>query len=499
MNEFISTNMASMHPSTKASDIQNVFMAREGFVHCGYDQGFVGEVDDRLVCLICTKVLREPHRTVCCGQNFCEYCLKQSKKGCPHCHAEGERFSHVINNDLKSEINKLRIKCSNHNKGCEWKGELVSLMTHLLSVKGCDFVRVCCPNRCRSKEKGVKAVLRKDLTKHLQSCDLRQFKCIHCGHRDTYTAIVGGRHYDMYYCGPRRFTRAVHYDVCPEFPLTCPNKCGINDIKRKDMSNHRSECPQEPVCCPFAEAGCWDRPQRCQLNGHMTSNQQQHLLLVMTAYKRTEKSIAETNRKLFETEKTLSETKKELCKTRGALSTAFQLLMQAKGADKESVEFIIASSNRLKCTSDLVRIVMPRFSDYCLSGNVWHSPPFYYKEGYKMCLAISAKKKYGTCKYISISLLLLKGELDDHLKWPMQSPSLSLRDSMNPSLMTIPRWHSQFEHDRVTDVTDYKELEQHENYQIFDKHLVNDSLIINVEFHGTVSSCTLYIGVVMHM
>ena len=29
---------------------------------------------------------------------------------------------------------------------------------------------------------------------------------------------------------------------------------------------------------------------------------------------------------------------------------------------------------------------MPKFSEYRRSGKVWHSPPFYYRGGYKMCL-----------------------------------------------------------------------------------------------------------------
>ena len=37
----------------------------------GYNHEFVGEVADRYNCQICTKVIREPHLAVCCGQHFC--------------------------------------------------------------------------------------------------------------------------------------------------------------------------------------------------------------------------------------------------------------------------------------------------------------------------------------------------------------------------------------------------------------------------------------------
>jgi hypothetical protein len=39
-----------------------------------------------------------------------------------------------------------------------------------------------------------------------------------------------------------------------------------------------------------------------------------------------------------------------------------------------------------------MEIIMPSFSlsSYRRSGKVWYSPPFYYGEGYKMCLAVHA-------------------------------------------------------------------------------------------------------------
>ena len=74
------------------------------------------------ICQICTKALRDPHLAVCCVQHFCESCLnhwftRQCKQSCPHCHAEGEAFNHVIHKGLRSEVNQLKIRCSNHGEG----------------------------------------------------------------------------------------------------------------------------------------------------------------------------------------------------------------------------------------------------------------------------------------------------------------------------------------------------------------------------------------------
>ena len=49
-----------------------------------------------------------------------------------------------------------------------------------------------------------------------------------------------------------------------------------------------------------------------------------------------------------------------------------------------------------------------------------HQTPFYYREGYKMCLAVYANGTgEGAGTHVSLSLFLLKGNYDDQLKWPM--------------------------------------------------------------------------------
>ena len=204
-------------------------------VYGGYDCHFIGKVSERLNCNICTKVLRDPHLAVCCGQHFCESCLnkwftRQGKESCPHCRAEGEGlgFHHVINKGVRSEINQLKIECSNHGKGCQWTGELGTLKQHLESDKGCDFVMVECPNKCESWY-GKNLLQRRDLALHLtQVCYLRPYQCEFCDLKDTYEAITG---YSIYYVSKPNDDYYGHHAKCPEVPLTCPNRCGVERIK----------------------------------------------------------------------------------------------------------------------------------------------------------------------------------------------------------------------------------------------------------------------------
>ena len=222
--------------------------------YCGHDYEFVGKVPDRFICQICTKVLRDPHLAVCCGQHFCDSCLNkwfttQGKQSCPHCRAEGERFNHVIHKGLRSEVNQLKIRCSDHREGCQWTGELGTLKKHLEPDSGGGYVTVYCPNKCTYMGRVI-SMKRKDLGKHLASdCILRPYQCEYCGFKNTYKAITGR-------CGNNKYLLMCHQHECPEAPLICPNKCGSERIKRMDIEGHRNQCPQEPVECPFAKAGC---------------------------------------------------------------------------------------------------------------------------------------------------------------------------------------------------------------------------------------------------
>ncbi|MCG8623274.1 MAG: hypothetical protein MJE68_14940, partial [Proteobacteria bacterium] len=151
--------------------------------------------------------------------------------------------------------------------------------------------------------------------------------------------------------------------------------------------------------CPFAEAGCKDTTLRCKLDDHLTSNQQQHLLLVMGAYKQM---------------------KSQLQVTEAKLSTAIQLLRQGGEADKEIIDSIITCSpTYLQESGDTVTMIMPRVSEYHRIGKAWRSAPFYLQEGYKMCLVVSVNKmEAGVYTGVSISICILGGEYDDQLKWP---------------------------------------------------------------------------------
>ena len=441
----------------------------------GYAYEFFKVVPEKYMCsTICTKVLRDPHLTACCGQHFCESCLhhwflRQGREVCPHCREEN--FNHFLDKPVKREINQLAIRCTNYGVGCVWVGELITLKSHLESEKGCGYVEVDCTNKCKERPK------RKDVAKHLtRYCPLRKGSCPYCGETGTYQAITERhfgrcpnypldcpnncsaskikraemdqhrrrcplesvicpnmcekqlkrkelvihftnycplRKYKCRYCGKEDTYQTItekHYDECPSYPLDCPKMCGARGIKRAKMGQHRSKCPLEPVECPFQEAGCQVKLVRGDLGSHIANDSQQHLLLVMSAFQELKK---ETNADFHIMKKGVSRVVDHL----------LQSCTPPQVAALQSIQALV--SYRLRNVGDKITFTIPNVVEYFSHGKVWSSPPFYYKEGYKMKLDVSfcetEKSSHATSKFIqsSCSLYLLKGELDDELDWPI--------------------------------------------------------------------------------
>lgn len=219
----------------------------------GYECDFIEVPLDSYMCLICKNVLCDPQYLACCGQHCCNSCLHNwfqscCNVSCPHCRAKGEDFQYNNNESLKQKILALNVKCTNHQKGCEWTGELGLLKDHLESSDGCGYVEVECPNRCykvlwNQQKKLIRKMNRKILSSHLENdCFNRDYSCEHCGRKETYIQITGYAYTSRMKC--------YHYQQCPEMFVDCPNQCGVDKFKRRDIDNHRDECPLEVIGCP---------------------------------------------------------------------------------------------------------------------------------------------------------------------------------------------------------------------------------------------------------
>ena len=132
---------------------------------------------------------------------------------------------------------------------------------------------------------------RRALTAHMKNeCNYRRYECEYCGLTDTFDAIAGSGEVTMKKSGGLALMvviggrRKNHYAECNYYPLPCPNKCGVRNIKRRDIETHRGICPLEPLDCPFKDAGCTDKIRSRDMENHIESGMQKHLLMVFKSY-----------------------------------------------------------------------------------------------------------------------------------------------------------------------------------------------------------------------
>ena len=67
-------------------------------------------------------------------------------------------------------------------------------------------------------------------------------------------------------------------------------------------------------------------------------------------------------------------------------------------------------------------LTMTNFEQHKTDDDEWYSPPFYtHPQGYKLCLSVFANGEgKGKGTHVSVGACLMRGEFDDHLKWPFQ-------------------------------------------------------------------------------
>ena len=193
-------------------------------------------------------------------------------------------------------------------------GELGALKGHLESDKGCGYEIVRCTNYGYrfGKEQCEVAIERRAIAAHMKNqCIYRPYKCEYCGLTDTFDAIAGSglvtmkKHADVFsfMVFLSSSQRKNHYASCDHYPLPCPNECGKKNIKRKDMKTHHWICPLEPIDCPFKDAGCTNKIRHRDMENHIESSTQKHLLMVFKSYQEVVKSNQELKARVEKLEK----------------------------------------------------------------------------------------------------------------------------------------------------------------------------------------------------
>ena len=225
----------------------------------GYDYNFVEDPPDRLVCKICCFPCREAQQSKCCGHVFCKSCLDthiyydSTKSSCPVCRTE--KFVSFPQHQADREIRGFLVYCPNKDSGCEWVGEFNDIHQHNKDGK-------CCDVKCKKCDKilpstGVKSHLDTECPCYCPYCDIT---------------------------AEREVISSEHKEKCHKFPLTCPNNCGLDNIPRDNMDEHRKECPLEMILCEYYDVGCATVMPRKDQQEHNSENfyRFHHLQLVYT-------------------------------------------------------------------------------------------------------------------------------------------------------------------------------------------------------------------------
>ena len=401
--------------------------------HVGYEYEFVDQVPEDYFCKLCKHVAREYSITTCCGETFCKGCLDtitQEQKPCAHCCKND--FSSVLHPKYQAKILALEVRCTMKDRGCEWTGQLQHLDAHLDVTTGdCEYVDVECPKKC------VQKVQKRNVDTHLANeCPNRDYRCPHCNFANKYHVV------------------STHFDVCPYYPLACPNRCGAT-FERDDLVDHMKMCRLEEVRCVFGSAGCQAKFIRENEDEHMDQNTQKHLALIPAATLKTSQDFEQKlqeqqevfEKKLVEKDEQvkqkLEKQGQEFQEQLGGQQKEFQQQLQQRDEQirkgqlkneelqqlvERNFQQMLPMINKMQSYTDKCTCMPPyniTFSNYqqekARNGYI-DSPPMYtHLGGYKFKLSLftnGGSTSRGT--HVSVCVFPVKSDHDAELKIPVK-------------------------------------------------------------------------------
>ena len=191
--------------------------------------------------------------------------------------------------------------------------------------------------------------------------------------------------------------------VC-ELKLHCPNKSlgceWVGELGSLNQHLEEGGCQYAEVACEFNYAGCRAKLPRQLLPAHVTENIKDHLSMVAERVQQLQFTVSEQQGMVERQQK--------------------QIEHQQQQIEQQQRKIEVLRSALHLIQTAMPDFLMTNFEEHKTADNCWFSPPFYsHIGGYKMCLKVLANGVHdakGT--HISMFVCLLRGEHDDHLKWP---------------------------------------------------------------------------------
>ena len=289
------------------------------------------------------KIILQPRVSACC-----RYLISKEKiSQYPNCPTCGKHTEYNDDPSCRGKVKALKVQC----KCGSWSGKLCDLNRHL--ERDCPYAMVNCSVCEQMMQRGkMEAHKTKD-------CSKRPFGCPHCTFTSTYDDVMN-----------------IHLPQCEEELVPCPNNCGGEAMKRKQLKEHIDQCMHTIVDCQYSFVGCTYKSNRQELVLHLETSGKEHQTMALNYIQESEtiiRSLSQNNRSF----------KEEYCLSVQTYST-------------------------------------PKFT----TKNIWDSQsqfsdPFYtHPGGYKMFIKISG---YHPDKAdLDIIIQVLNGEFDEELKVPFQ-------------------------------------------------------------------------------
>ena len=346
---------------------------------------FLQNVPDIMQCNICCNVFESPQLLTCCSRSICKTCIEKyfrraealvdKNRACPFCREVDYRM--INNTSLEESINELKVQCRYKDNGCGWYGSLQNGKLHL---KECDFMPIDCPNNCGSVK-----FERCKLAKHFQECPLQSMRC-------SFEAV--GCDKDSFL---KRKEARKHQRDNLHHHLLLVAKLGAKTLQEYKTLSASVHSEIDRTC------------KEKSISSHDYNSVES-----------TKLAVESLKSNLKETQDRIQMLKQEIKKEEICVAELRKKVRQTKSSE-EAYKGTVAQISALR-TPEYRGIRYPpttftiqNFSKWSTVGEKWISPPFYtHRGGYKFCLSVLPNHR----KHVSVSLHIMMGEYDDHLKWP---------------------------------------------------------------------------------
>ena len=248
-------------------------------------------------------------------------------------------------------------------------------------------------------------------------------------------------------------------------------KCG-QTLERQHLESHISkDCPLTVVDCHFEQVGCEVKLPRKDMPAHLVESVVCHQSLQLSMFKEVVGNV-----------KRLKEEKLEIK----------QKMVKLEEENNDLRIQVVKLTEHLKIYKCPCEFTLTNFAKQKKWKTEWRSPPFYNDlKGYKLCLGVHPNGySFFMNEWVSINLILMKGEFDNQLMWPFTGKLCVqlLNQYQDEGHEEVTISFSTYEGNRVTQGEESKDgnvylLQLHSKLQ--PKYLQNDCLKFRILYLGT--------------